>query len=226
MRIGIFSDIHGNAENLEIVLRELSGCDRLVCLGDLFGYDDPVEEVVDMLEDAGAVCLLGNHDLELLLGRSVFPDRFANGRLAEVPVNPLFADRLSDPCRSRVLEHRLAAVVREGEDTWHMVHSCLRRENGNLYFDYVGEDNAEAVFSGHSSEVVFLGHTHIPGVGVLERERPYSAQKAMRTLSFTPGPGQRLVVNAGSVGKPRIPGMTYSYAVLDTITHRITLVVA
>ena len=40
MKIGLFSDVHGNLAALEAVLAALrqAGCQRLLCAGDVVGY--------------------------------------------------------------------------------------------------------------------------------------------------------------------------------------------
>lgn len=40
MKIAVFSDIHGNIEALDAVLRDIEAfkVDHLICLGDLVGY--------------------------------------------------------------------------------------------------------------------------------------------------------------------------------------------
>ena len=49
MRIGIFSDIHGNAEALDVVLKalEYETVDFRVCLGDLVGYGPSPNECIE-----------------------------------------------------------------------------------------------------------------------------------------------------------------------------------
>jgi len=67
MRIAILSDIHANREAFDAVLEvvEKQAADQLVLLGDLVGYGpDPVyvvEKAADLVE-AGALCIMGNHD--------------------------------------------------------------------------------------------------------------------------------------------------------------------
>ena len=67
MLIGILSDIHANREAFDAVLAALEqfSIDRLVLLGDLVGYGpDPVYviEKARELHEAGAGCIMGNHD--------------------------------------------------------------------------------------------------------------------------------------------------------------------
>lgn len=70
---GIVADIHGNREALAVALDALErrGVERLLCLGDLIGYNADPDECVAMLRERGALCIAGNHDL-IALGRLGF----------------------------------------------------------------------------------------------------------------------------------------------------------
>jgi predicted phosphodiesterase len=59
----IISDIHGNLEALQAVLKDadLHGAEKIYCLGDLVGYGPNPRECVD-LAMPWKVVLLGNHD--------------------------------------------------------------------------------------------------------------------------------------------------------------------
>ena len=64
MRIGIFSDVHANAEALTAVFEAFRSerTDKLVCLGDTVGYGASPNECCDLIRDAAAFTILGNHD--------------------------------------------------------------------------------------------------------------------------------------------------------------------
>src|SRR5438874_13813139 len=70
MRYGVLGDIHGNREALEATLAFLqrSGAQRLLCLGDIVGYNADPDECVALLRDRRAQTVAGNHDL-IGLGR-------------------------------------------------------------------------------------------------------------------------------------------------------------
>ena len=66
MRIGILSDIHGNAAGLACAIERMGDVDELICLGDVveeYRFDN---DAVALLRDRGAQCVLGNHDVGLL----------------------------------------------------------------------------------------------------------------------------------------------------------------
>jgi putative phosphoesterase len=67
-RIGIFSDVHGNAHALTAILNDIStqSIDRLICLGDLFTLGPSPVETMHALRNIDCEIILGNHEQALL----------------------------------------------------------------------------------------------------------------------------------------------------------------
>jgi predicted phosphodiesterase len=70
---GVLADVHGNREALAAALAALDsrGIERLLCLGDLVGYNADPDECVAMLRERRTLSIAGNHDL-IGLGRLGF----------------------------------------------------------------------------------------------------------------------------------------------------------
>lgn len=74
---GVIADIHGNREALAAALAALEARgarargERLLCLGDIVGYNADPDECVARLRELGALAIAGNHDL-IGLGRLDF----------------------------------------------------------------------------------------------------------------------------------------------------------
>jgi predicted phosphodiesterase len=70
---GVLGDIHGNREALAAALHELERWDarRVVCLGDIVGYNADPDECVELVQRRCAAAIAGNHDL-IGLGRLDF----------------------------------------------------------------------------------------------------------------------------------------------------------
>lgn len=66
MRIGIVSDIHANADGLATAFERMGDVDELLCAGDMVEEFRFSNEVLQMLRDRNARCVLGNHDIGLL----------------------------------------------------------------------------------------------------------------------------------------------------------------
>ena len=62
---GVLGDIHGNREALDAALAGIDaiGVDRVICVGDVIGYNADSDECVRILQARYAVCIAGNHDL-------------------------------------------------------------------------------------------------------------------------------------------------------------------
>ncbi len=66
LKLAIISDIHANLPALRAIEPDLRMADRVICLGDFTGYYCDVNEVIDLLRNLNALCVLGNHDHYLL----------------------------------------------------------------------------------------------------------------------------------------------------------------
>src|SRR5688572_5688526 len=82
MKYLVLADIHSNLEALQAVLKSAGnvGYERVLCAGDIVGYNANPMEVIDILMEEEAICIRGNHDREVAHG--AFPRGF-NGPAAE-----------------------------------------------------------------------------------------------------------------------------------------------
>ncbi len=64
MKLGIISDIHGDACALELAWAHLTvlGVDRIVCAGDLVGYGPHPDRVIEFVREHAIDRVRGNHD--------------------------------------------------------------------------------------------------------------------------------------------------------------------
>ena len=77
MKVGIISDIHSNLFYLKEILKKLQehSLDSIYCLGDMVGYYDQPNEVIELLRENGIFCIKGNHDKYFLEELSFDKDR-------------------------------------------------------------------------------------------------------------------------------------------------------
>jgi putative phosphoesterase len=174
VRIGIVSDIHGNAGGLLCALDMMGDVDELVCLGDVveeYRFDN---ESVAILRDRSARCVLGNHDIGLLGPHGV------RARSAD-HVDPSLVAWLADQPRS-------IDVVIEGR-RFNITHASPCAP-GTQYV-MPGSPELRRI-SEVDTDVVLIGHTHrqmVERVGTTLVVNPGSAGQARdprngRQLSF------------------------------------------
>ena len=208
-RRAIISDIHGNLEALQAVLKDIESqrVDDIYCLGDVVGYGPNPCECVDTCFDF-KLCLLGNHDNGALFD----PEGFSSG--AEKAIfwtrsQLENGDSVNGRKRWNFLA-RLPRTVREGD--FMFVHGSPRSPLNEYVFpeDVYNERKMSRIF-GYIQKYCFQGHTHVPGV-FTENFRFYSPAEISNT--YTLGE-QKLMINVGSVGQPRDSDPRSSYVVLE-----------
>jgi putative phosphoesterase len=189
MRILITSDVHGNWEALQTVLREPH--DSLIFLGDAVHFGPQPRECVRALRERATWSVRGNHDH----GASSDIDCRAYGDWkawddATVPHTRLMltSEDLAY-LRSRPLVQR--ATV--GETTFCLVHAAMTEPLYHYLSPATPEDDLAQELGLAGADVLLVGHSHVPMTRHLR---------------------QRTIVNPGSVGLPRA-GSGAQYAVWD-----------
>src|ERR1700741_1703640 len=153
---GVIADIHGNREALSAALVLLGnlGAQRIVCLGDVVGYNADPDECVEIVRRRCAVVIAGNHDL-IGLGRLDFRRCSTKAeyslRRTRRTLSPASISYLSRLPPNHVLENGAVLVhggVRDVQQ--YMVTPAHILENaGLLRADFPG---ARVCFFGHSHE--------------------------------------------------------------------------
>ena len=210
MRIGILSDIHGNAQALECVLEILrrESVDRIVCLGDLVGYGPEPNLCVRETESAADLILAGNHD------------HAAIERLSTESFNA-YARTAIDWTRSRLdpksrgLLESLPLIVHEQKMT--LVHATPDVPDAwNYLFGYT---DAVRCFDAIDTQVCFLGHSHVPVVYVKNK----SAIVVQDALDVRFEADHNYIINVGSVGQPRDGDPRAAFGIFDDKAGRFCL---
>ncbi len=186
---GVLGDIHGNREALEAALADLEGerIERLICVGDIIGYNADPDSCVALLRERGAICIAGNHDL-IGTGELGF-ERCSNKAMHSLKrtrrsLAPATAQWLRALPSHRVLEERILLTHGGVRD----VQQYMTRPRHFL-------ENAEYLrrdFPG--IRVCFFGHTHEQRVFEIDGEhacelgaKPGTRLNADRTYFVNPG---------------------------------------
>jgi len=237
-KYAVLSDIHANADALEVVLekcREIA-IDKYVSLGDIVGYNAEPERCMKMVRDLN-VCakVRGNHDDYAASGNTGMAGINANARKAIEWTRT----QLDASMRSELAAFPFTTLVPACGAT--LVHATLDPpENWGYIF---GVHDALGNFSYQLSRICFCGHSHVPvafdmlpaagslgrSVEVIREWNSNLARPELDTdfnsadsLTVELKVGHKYLFNIGSIGQPRNGDPRASFAVIDTDKNTVT----
>jgi putative phosphoesterase len=213
MRYAIVSDIHANWQAWQAVIRDIRniGVDCIICLGDVVGYGPQPAKVTREVRENCENFVLGNHDAVVagFLDPAIFNDGARN-------IIKWTTDQLDDEAREF---YASLPMVLEAE-RFICVHAEVARPQRFGYI--VKPEDARESFKATDRDLIFVGHTHKPGVFVLA---PNSG-----VISLEPSPekydlchDRRYIVNVGSVGDPRDGDLRAGYCLYDDQANSIRI---
>lgn len=203
MRYAIVSDLHANVQAWNAVLTDLgsSAVDRILCLGDVVGYGpDPAAVLASVHRHVHAL-VLGNHDA-VVCGK-MSPEAF-NARARQL----ILWTRTQVGRAARDFLGELPLTLRA--PGFRCVHGTFANPAA---FDYLVEpEDAAASWRSVPEPLLFVGHSHTPGLFVLGAS---GVPHKLDPQDFALEPGKRYIVNVGSVGSPRDGDARASYVLFD-----------
>ena len=195
MKIAVISDIHSNIYALDSVLADIEtkGVDMTVCTGDLVGYGTRPNEVIETLKKNKILTIMGNYDdaignLKIVCGCD-YPDP-KDAEKAGLSMH--FTGQTTTKENKEYLKNLPKELIFTFDNkTIRFVHGSTRLIN-----EYLKENSKEAdeVMSELVENILVCGHTHIP---------------------YTKHYGEKLLINAGSVGKPKTGNPNANYVIID-----------
>lgn len=209
MRYLILTDIHGNHEALQAVLRQVrrKRFDAMVVLGDLVGYGAAPNQVLDTLRQL-------RYDIRYVRGNH---DKVAAGIDEGIGFNAVALSA------ARWTRERLSCVnlrfLRElppgpvEENGFVYCHGSPLDEDAYVFT----KTEAYAVFRGYDFRLCFFGHTHVACCFTHSEEE----RTGLTALEGGRGklelrPGVRYFINPGAVGQPRDRDPRAAYAIYDS----------
>lgn len=225
-RTAVISDIHANYHALCAVMEDAFNkehCTKVVCLGDIVGYNAYPRECVDYIRQIGCPVVKGNHDEEV-----VAPSNARMNPVARQAMDWTRAQLDEEQLHwlSRLQYQRIVRVEGSG-DSFTLVHSTLDQPKAWSYI--VNANDASGSFSRQFSQLCFNGHTHVPKVYMWNGRasaEDYDAQHNLIMNSYTeiqPIPGYKYCINVGSVGQPRDNDPRACYAVYDSVANLVII---
>ncbi len=210
MRYAIISDIHGNLEGLQAVLREcsLAQVQAVLCSGDIVGYGANPKECLEIIRQFKIISVAGNHDWAVS-GRLDFSHFTDDGRRAVEWTRGHIA--MEDIAYLNALELSI-----KNKDCI-LVHASLYEPQQFRYMTNLSK--ASISFPLMDVPVCFIGHTHVPGVFVEADGKIYNMDNSTIEIQLK----YKYIVNVGSVGQPRDGNPMASFCIYDTQLQTIEL---
>ena len=205
MRLAVISDIHGNLEAFQEVLKDIQQCrvEYVVCLGDMIGYGPEPEEVVRLIMEKNIPTVMGNHELAILEPR--YLEWF----------NPLC--QLSLNKTRTLLSHETITFIRSLENHLLLGDSLFVHgvppDSVMTYLMQLSDEEIRTIFQTNREKKYFVGHTHDL---VLKGDREndiYTRPLRQEIIPFKTG--RTYLVNVGSVGQPRDGNNQAKYVIWD-----------
>lgn len=191
MKIAVISDIHANIYALINILEDIDSekVDTIICLGDLVGYGPHPNETISMIRRRNILCIKGNYD------NAVTDNEFSYIR--ETEINrfslPWTVEELRVENMSYLKGLPSSLTLKVGNKNILFVHGSPSRINEYLFVD---ENNTEEYLNSINDDVLVCAHTHLPAIKEIKN---------------------KIYINTGSVGKPKIgrPNSTYCIIEID-----------
>jgi predicted phosphodiesterase len=214
---GDVADIHGNREALEAVLGYLERRDvrRLLCLGDIVGYNADPDECAALVRTRGAVAIAGNHDL-IGIGRLGF-ERCSNQakyalKRTRRSLKRGTAEWLATLPPTQLVERQVA-----------LVHGGVR--DVQLYMKTEAQIRENAAFLRADlpgAKLCFFGHSHEQGIfevegDVVRKLQIEETNLLNRNLLYFVNPGS---VDASRKSRDKLA----QCAILDTLSWSVEFV--
>jgi predicted phosphodiesterase len=214
MRLLLLSDIHANIEALEACMAAAPAYDRVMNLGDIVGYNASPNEVCERVRAMGCPVVRGNHDracsgLSSLAEFNVVAAMSA--KWTQMTLQPDHLDWLRNLPQGPLRPQEFPGLE--------FVHGSPRDED-----EYVLNNTTAGVdfhLPGHADKI-FFGHTHLQGGFLYRNEKAqpitpqYPTGEGVERCRVILTPGERYLINPGSVGQPRDNDWRAAFAMYES----------
>lgn len=154
MKLAIISDVHSNIFALNSVLKEIDkqNPDKILCAGDIIGYNPFPNEVIEVFMQSNVFTILGNHDFALFTNdTSWFNELGVEGiKYTKKVIKTENLNYLWQLKRREFLNLANKKIA--------IVHGSPRDDDEYVFEEYLQEEFLEMV----NAEILIYGHTHFP----------------------------------------------------------------
>ncbi len=221
-RVAIISDPHANLRGVELCHKKIKslGIEQIFCCGDLVGYGNEPNEVVEFIRANNILSISGNHD------RLVCDQGEPEGW------NP-FALRKIEWTRSVLTEANFAYLAKLPlhviGDEHCLVHGAWSDPDKYLFEERDFFEELEHL----PATLIFCGHTHMPSVfqfllaeGKFDYRHLIPNQRSDVYVKFLEGSPLMLVsfINTGTVGYPRGVSNQATFVIWEKEAGRVSYI--
>ncbi|MGD2246669.1 MAG: metallophosphoesterase family protein [Candidatus Aminicenantes bacterium] len=213
MRYFIFTDIHGNLEAFNAVLKfaKKRKIDHYLFLGDLVGYGASPNEIIQKIRTLKPLSLIrGNHD-KAVCGLDTIQT-----------FNPIAASaiywtkaNIKKTCDTYLCKIQKGPIIVNKDIT--LCHGAPFDEDHYIF----GEFDAGEAFIHFDNQICFFGHTHFPFVYTEKDHLVEGTFLTGDTNEIKLEKGVRYLINPGSVGQPRDRNSKAACAIFDTKAQKV-----
>lgn len=198
MKIAIISDIHGNMDALEEVLKDIKKqqAEKLFICGDIALAGPEPAKTIDFIQKLDATIIQGNTDE--MIANNIQSTPVESMTNALLYAETILSEAQKDYLRNLPPQHKETI---EGVSLL-FVHGSPRRNNEDILPNQPVEKIKE-IIKNASEDVIFCGHTHIPCGYQIDKQT---------------------VVNVGSIGRPFMENPQCCYATADIKDGKIEII--
>ncbi|MDF2594948.1 MAG: phosphodiesterase, family [Clostridia bacterium] len=210
-RIAIISDIHANIEALDAVLEHIKGqkCEAIFCTGDLVGYGPRPNEVIDKIRKGHIPTIMGNYDEAVGFLLPACGCYNSDVRAKMHSTNSLkWTITQTTPINREFLRNLPEELEIELGDK----KVLLMHATSDSISEYIYEEDTERfseLLDFVRQDIYVYGHTHLPYMHTFKEKN-------------------KIIINAGSVGRPKNGDNRATYVILaiedsrvETVIHKV-----
>jgi len=206
MRLAVISDIHGNLEAFQEVLRDIDAQqpDRIISLGDFIDYGPNSNEVTHELIHHFIPSILGNHEYALIndhILHSFSKIAYDSMQITKSLLSDIVIDYIKTLPLFLIIEN-----IR-------FVHG-IPPDSALEYISQFPTPILSYIFESFPEKIAFVGHTHTLGLYTYDGDSVTFSP--IHEGDMTLDPAKRYIINAGSVGQPREPDRRAKYVIFDS----------
>jgi len=211
MKIAVISDIHGNMDAFDQVLKDIdkSDVDAIISLGDNIGYGPEPEKVIRKMQDRKIPSIMGNHELAVADQSHLSWFNITAQESLLKTRNMLSKDSIEYISSFKSFLVRFKC---------RFVHG-FPPDSPTTYSFQVSENVLMDTFRKFSENVCFIGHTHY--LQTIDFDGLTIDEETLEQGGKLLPEARQCIVNVGSVGQPRDGNNNAKYVIWNSGANTI-----